>query len=288
MRKHAGHGCLGIGAARAYGTVISQITRFLQLGQLGVGIAGIPAQRKIRSPRRFADHQHDDWRLFLGGVGCAEPGILANRLQHLLGTRYLISRQLAHAVQRVERIDQVTNILVVAHQGRHVLIRRQQHPHHHDHGRQRSQKVTPCVRPKRTLDQLLPEQPDHGNTGDQHQAQRQPPGQQVARLTGIRVHDVGHHRGVDHHTVLQHEIGAGCRGNQQQAGHHFENPGPGQQAEQGHRGSPDQTRKTGSKQQAAQTTVLGQSPQGAPQRHIAHCGQPAADHQSQHGWAPWP
>ena len=116
MREHAGHRRLRIGAAGSHSAVISEITGFLQLRQLGIGVAGITPQRKVGRSRGFTDHQHHHGRPFLASIACAQAGILTNHLQNLLRPRNLIRRELAQAIQRVERIDQITDVLVVAHQ----------------------------------------------------------------------------------------------------------------------------------------------------------------------------
>ena len=192
-----------------------------------------------------------------------------------------LTRQVAQRVHRIERIDQVTQLLVVAHGGC-------QRAEADQHQRQQGQQRGPCLqqvvrypaRPAAMVDRPAPQR-QAGQRAQQQEYRGKLQAQQVAHLAGVGLQRVDDHRCINDHVVGQHEVRDRGRRHQQKGQHRFERPAPGQQAQQQHQHKGNDQRKGDREHPAADLLEQAQLAHRQPQRQVGDRGQPGAHGKNQ-------
>jgi hypothetical protein len=278
-REQAGHRHLRAGAAGLDVGEVHQITLGAQRLQARRGRAGVTAQAKVRRARRLTHHHNHQRRTVMGGGRDAHAGIQAHGPQRLGGHGRLAQPLHHHAVNHVERVDHVAQGLVVAHERGDALESREQRDHkhceRHQHGGTALPPLVPhCHRPHGHA-------PPHDRR--QHRTHEQRHGkvsaQQALRFQPVGVKHVGHHAGVDHDAVGEHEV-AGHAGQQQQ--HNPQCAAPGTPHEGGQYGQERGAYHHGEREHDPQATGLlhvRAQVNRTPQRDVAHRGQPQRQQQ---------
>ena len=219
VRKHARHRGLCVGAARSHLREIHQVPLGLQRLELRRSVALIPAQPEIGRPRGLTHHQHNQRRRTCTACRQDDVRVSTHNLQHLLRAFDLAHRVPPDRVSRVVGVDHVAQRLVVAHQGSQVLKAQGECRSSHQKSQECPQCLAPQQLPCRHPAQRLTPPPNPGHSHAQQQRQPQSGREQVADLAHIGARHIGHHAGVNHDTIGDHEIAAGRhRGQQQHAG----------------------------------------------------------------------
>ena len=266
--EHAGHGGRGAGAA---GPGVAEGCH-LRAGEFRRRVARIAVHPEVAGAPRFAQHQHQQPRMAGGG---GDLRVHADRQQRAR-TVLAADSDFGHRVDRIERVQQVAQLLVVAH-GRRERLEAGQHQHHreadahHDAARVAQRLLLPGVVPHRRP----PDQP-RGQHGAHQDGQRQPGREQGQRLVPVGLQRVGRHAAVDHDVVGPHEVAAQGRGQQQHDDRGLQQRTPREQAQDGEQDRGDHAGQREGQQPAPVGLQQAQGIQLAPQGHVAGGGHPGA------------
>ena len=188
-------------------------------------------------------------------------------------TGHLLGHQDARRINAVERADHETHIPLVAHQRRQTLVAGQGRPDHQAQTQRRPHPVAPQMGQYGTGFKRSSPDPPHGRSSNQHHTRRELPRHQIAHFARIGVHDIGQHGGIDHRTVLPHEVAVERRHQHQHRGDRTVQPGPMHQPQQrGRTASHHQAQ--GQDHASALRQGLIEHQQPGPQRPVADCGDP--------------
>ena len=140
MRKHARHRSQGVGATRLHVAPADDMACFHLWG----GIARVAIQTKVVCTRGFSHNQNQQGRFVPGcssgrrcgshthalqAIAATQRGIFADGLKCQRPLEQRLERDMAERDNAGQRIDEVTNLRVVAHQRCHGLVQQQATTH---------------------------------------------------------------------------------------------------------------------------------------------------------------
>ena len=281
VRKHAGQRSRGVRAARHHPAVAEHALR----RGLGVGRPWVAVQRKVIGACGFADDQNQQRRLAASSAR-QNASVGADRHRWAARPSVCLQPDIDQRVQRIQRVDQVAQRVVIAHGARQVGEQRQyQHGHRQQH-RDCTAEIAARLPPTaRATDARTPQQQQRQS--DQHQQRAgQAKVEQIAHLAHVGLGDVGHHRRVDHDVVGAHEVSAERSRDHDKRDRRFDGGAPRKRREQQCREDRDDRAETGHERCAAQRGSFRQCNEGAPERPVRQRGNPKTCEQRESQWVP--